>query len=93
MGKFSGEIHIVLKMIFSSRVFFVQLLVFEIWSILCMVDFDVCDLMHAKDLKRFLRTSEARVLNPKACGDQGRSPGGRCGGRRCDQAIKKILTK
>ena len=26
-------------------------------------------------------TSEARVLNPKACGVQGRSPGGGCGTR------------
>ena len=26
-----------------------QIFVFEIWSILCMVDFDVSDLMYAKD--------------------------------------------
>ena len=33
---------------FSSRVLFVQLLVFEIWSILYIVEFDVCKIMYAK---------------------------------------------
>ena len=30
--------------------FFVRLLVFDILSILCMVDFEVCDLMYAKSI-------------------------------------------
>ena len=51
-----------------------------------MGDFDVCDLMYAKDLKKFfanliqMLTSEARIFSSKAGWVQGRSPGGGCGG-------------
>ena len=36
--------------------FFVWLLVFEIWSILCMVDFDVFDLIMQKTEGSFFKT-------------------------------------
>ena len=43
MLKFRGKMGIALKIIlFSSGVFFVRLSVFEIWSFLYLVDFNVC---------------------------------------------------
>ena len=46
------------KYFFVNEFFFVRLLVFEIWSTLYMVDFDVCDLMYhvCKRHYRFLQT-------------------------------------
>ena len=48
VAKFTGKM-IAIKIIFLvTEFFYVQLLVFEIWS--------MYDLMYAKDLKRFLRS-------------------------------------
>ena len=38
--KFTGNMRNALKLSLQFRSFFVRLLVFEIWTILCMVDFD-----------------------------------------------------
>ena len=52
--KFTGKIRISILYI-NFDFFFVRLLVFEIWSILYIVNIDVCDLMYlCKTLKRFL---------------------------------------
>ena len=80
------------KSSFISWVFLVRLLVFEIWSNLYMVYFDL-NQVRKKSLQPFayismqkaeenfanpiqMLTREGMVLNPKACGVQGHSPGG-----------------
>ena len=80
------------KLIFSSWVFYVRLLVFDICSILYIVDFYVCDLSKSSHIGFMwciyfcfwciqMLTNEVMVLNPKACGVKGHSPSGVCGGR------------
>ena len=68
---------IALKTIFQFlRFILVQLLVFETWSILYMVDFDAC-MQKTEEIfanMPLTLTSEARVLNPKTCAFPGCSP-------------------
>ena len=60
-----------------------------------MVDFDVWDLIYAKDLRDQTLIIEARVLNPKACGVQGRSLGGcvEISFRQMDKFMDNIFSK
>ena len=55
---------IALKNDFLAHELFVRFLVYKIWSISCMVNFDICELMYAKDLGDFCEPDSD--LNPKA---------------------------